>query len=834
MLRKFRALLMAVALAAPAGRAYAQDLAPYESPLSSPPGSDQSLQFPQRRLFPGFHTGRDAPAAPLAHEPWSMDGQTPYVQRFGVGHMAGDGVGYRDGLTTIEFMTPLRGDQVWDNLFAEARFIVLNDATVAANLGLGYRVYQLEHNRIYGLNVFYDYRQTDYNDFHQVGVGVEALGPLVDFRANLYIPDVDQVVGPVPGLFIGHQLLTNRDEIAMTGGDVEAGVCLVDLDHFQARVFGGGYWLDGHRNDDAIGWRVRGEATLDQQLWVHVAAQHDGVFGTTVGVGVAIRYLKRFTPPAVQALRPMDHIFFRRGGDAAAANIAYRLSAPVERLPTIVLSQQPAIATDLSGTPLNFLHVVEGGAGDGRFENPYGTLTAALADPAAGASIIYTPAGGNFTENITLVAGTSVLSNGPVQLVQTQFGPAKLPFSGASTGLTDLPTLTGNVAMADDSRFSGFDVTGQVTAAAVSGFRIDHARIDSAAGDALSITGADTALLDNLSLEATAGRGLLLSDSSAALTAIEVTTASGDGIAIETAAADRAVEIDGLTISNASGRGVGVEVAGTGSLSVSLRGTNSISSVGSGVEAALGGASTGDLLLSIETTTLASTGGSGVVLDGSAGAGTLYVTGFSNNTVTLAAAGGFLADTVTFDADPATAAFDVVAGGVLLIGDADAAVEITGDGVRLIDPTGALDFSTLDVFNSGGTGLLVDTKGGGTTFTLTTGADSTIVTSGGAALSLDPLDVGLLFDTVTSTGSPGHGIFLDTVTGRVGITATTVSGSALAAIVVQNTPAPLSLQFGETVINSLISDAFADNIGTTVGNGTNLSIDFSSLTITGP
>jgi hypothetical protein len=236
----------------------------------------------------------------------------------------------------------------------------------------------------------------------------------------------------------------------------------------------------------------------------------------------------------------------------------------------------------------------------------------------------------------------------------------------------------------------------------------------------------------------------------------------------------------------------------------------------------------------VSNTTLASTGGAGVNLDGTAGAGTLFVSALSNNSITQGGAGGFLADTVTFDADPATGAIETVHAGTLSVGDSDTAVEINGDGVRLIDPTGALDISTLDIFNSGGTGLLVDTKGGGTTFTLTTGPDSTIVTTGGPAMSLDPLDVNLAFDAVTSNTSPTNGIFIDTTTGVIDITATTINQSVMPSILIQNTPPSLSINFGTTVIDSTISDDFADNIDTTIGNGANLSIDFDSLTITGP
>lgn len=810
----------------------AQDLAPVRQadPAHAAPHSAGAVS--QWAGIAGLVLGNDAGSG--APRPWSIDGQTPYVQRFGLAHDAGDGIGYHDGQTTLEFMTPIRGDLVWDNLFLDARFVALNDATTAANLGLGYRYYHRDHNRIYGINVFYDYRQTDYHEFNQVGIGFEALGPLFDFRANAYIPDVGDLIGPVPGVFVEHLLITYRDEIAMTGGDFEAGLCLLDSDRVQTRVFGGCYFFDGHRNDDAFGCKARVEATLDQQFWIDASVQDDDVFGTTASVGIAIRYLKRQLPPHNQALKPMDHIFFRRAGDAAARNIAQRLSAPIERQQTIVLSQQPEVATDPGGTPLNFLHVVTGGAGDGRFEDPYGTLTAALADPDAGTSIIYTPFGGDFVENITLVTGATVLSNGPVQTVDTQFGATRLPFSGSGTVFDDLPTLTGDVDLADDSRFSGFDVSGQVTGLGVSGFTIDNTLIDSTAGDALAFVSAASATLDNVSLESTAGRGLLMIDSSADITDLIVTTASDDGVEIFNVGTDREVNIENLTVENASGFGVDVSVSGAGSLTLNIDGVNSISSVDNALNAELLGASTGDLNLSLNGTTLSSTGGAGVNLDGTAGAGVLYVAALSETVISFGGAGGLLADTVTFDADPTTVAIDLVDAGTLTVGNADSLTDITGDGVNLQDPTGDLSFTTLSIFNSGGAGLLVDTKGGGTTFSLTAGAGSTIMTDGGPAMSLDPLDVDLIFDSVESTGSATNGVFIDTTTGSIQIAATTISGSVMPSILIQNTPAPLSVNFGATVIDSTISDVFTDNVDTTIGNGVNLSIDFDSLTITGP
>ncbi len=72
----------------------------------------------------------------------------------------------------------------------------------------------------------------------------------------------------------------------------------------------------------------------------------------------------------------------------------------------------------------------------------------------------------------------------------------------------------------------------------------------------------------------------------------------------------------------------------------------------------------------------------------------------------------------------------------LTIGSSTDTSQVTGDGIRLLDPTAAWTISNLNIFNDTGTGLLVDTKGGGTTFTLnTTGGN--ITTTNGPAMNLD-------------------------------------------------------------------------------------------------
>lgn len=770
-----------------------------------------------------------------AFQPWSFDEYTPFIQRFGLTHDAGEGIGFNKGFTTLEWMTPITGDFEWALLFADGRVLVRNDATVGANFGVAYRWYDLGWNRIVGGNVFYDYRHSsEENHFHQLGLGLEWLGEIVDVRANAYIPDVDNVRGTVPNQFRGHRLIVNRDEVAMTGGDVEIGFRLPPIEAIQTELFAGVYHFDGHGNEDATGWRTRAQAEFGERVTLDFSVQDDNLFGLTATVGVSFRYLHRFLPPYTQASRSMDPKFFRRPQDIEAGSIAYRLGEPIERLQNIVLTQQPEIATDVAGVPLNFLHVIEGAAGDGTFETPYGTLSAAMADADADTSITYTPFGGAYVEDVTMVAGATILSNGPEQFVATQFGPAHLPFSGASTDLSMLPTLDGNVTLADNTRFSGFDVTGGISGTGLMDVTVDNSVVSNSLGDAISLMTVDGAVLSDLSLASTGGRGVLLDDASATLTDVAVTLAADDGVEITSAGVDRTVDITNLTVGSAFTEGVDINLDGGGDLAVTLDGTNMVTAADEAIDAALGAASTGDLMLSMTGLSLASTAGAGVNIDGTAGAGTAFVTELEDVNVTQAALGGFLVDTATFDADPTTAAIDSVSASTITIGNATSTTDIMGDGLRLLDPTGALDIGILSIANDTGTGLLVDTKGGGTTFSLSTGSGSSITTTNGPAMSLDPLDVDLAFDLVQSDASPTEGIFLDTVTGNITINSSAINSAVGTAILIQNTPAPLDIHFVDASILSTVNDNFASNVDTTVGNGINLTIDFDSLSITGP
>ena len=98
-------------------------------------------------------------------------------------HIEGKGIGYDRGYTTIQaFFTPHIDRLV--PIF-DVRGHVFDDGKFAANAGLGLRYF---HSRVYGINAYYDYRQTHLFHYNQVAIGCESLGKKFDFRINGYFP----------------------------------------------------------------------------------------------------------------------------------------------------------------------------------------------------------------------------------------------------------------------------------------------------------------------------------------------------------------------------------------------------------------------------------------------------------------------------------------------------------------------------------------------------------------------------------------------------------------------------------------------------------------------
>ncbi|MGX8010566.1 hypothetical protein ACVDG8_017195 [Mesorhizobium sp. ORM8.1] len=215
------------------------------------------------------------------------------------------------------------------------------------------------------------------------------------------------------------------------------------------------------------------------------------------------------------------------------------------------------------------------------------------------------------------------------------------------------------------------------------------------------------------------------------------------------------------------GTGTGVAVNATAASSFFLR-NNDIAAGGAALSLGTTGGTADMLQLSIDGNAFQRTSAGVAVSFGgqslSATTNSILVNSFAGNTVTGGAGGGILFSNVHFSG---------AAGGSLTVGNTGA--RVLGDGLSFINPTGTLNFTTLNVANDSGTGVLVNTKGAGTTFTLTNTGGS-VDTTAGTAFNLDPLTVNMTLTTVNAGGG-ASGIIFDGVAGTFTVTGATAIGN---------------------------------------------------------
>ncbi|MFO0866614.1 MAG: inverse autotransporter beta domain-containing protein [Gemmataceae bacterium] len=294
-----------------------------EAPPASLPDAKAANQGDAQVLPPvepviGTAGGPTLSLIPVEEAPYD-----PVPWRLTARHDFGDGPGmfgsnsYRNGFSYLEGFIPLLQGQ-GEVVFGDLRVVNYDDSRLwEFNSGVGYRYLMPDRDVILGANVFYDVRVSDPFGYHQLGVGVEALGERFEFRSNGYF-----VLGAGNRTFGTPGLAGAFREVAYSGLDAEVGGRLWGLDLIKTRAYVGYYMYGADEAATAHGIRGRFETDLTQRLSLHGSIQHDRVFDTTASVGIAIH----FGAPA-----------FRRG--SAAPTISERLGQRVVRDIDIVLNQ---------------------------------------------------------------------------------------------------------------------------------------------------------------------------------------------------------------------------------------------------------------------------------------------------------------------------------------------------------------------------------------------------------------------------------------------------------------------------------------------------------------
>ena len=370
-------------------------------------------------------------------------GSTPKPMRVTTRHIEGNGIGYNKGYTTIEgFFAPYKVGN-WTP-FLDVRGHVLNDGQLAANAGLGVRY--LTDSRIWGMNTYYDYRNSNHQHYNQVALGLESLGKIWDFRVNGYLPVGDKTSSSYDWDFdkyVGYNiLLKGKREFVMKGLSSEAGF---HIDHFKKLPIyfaAGPYYLEG-KGKNVWGGQLRGALDLAENIRLEGNTSYDNVF-KWVGQG------------QVSLIIPFGHkkkVNQKKDRSCSTAlALEKRALQKVDRFEIIPVSRErrTALAVDpATGQTQVVFHVDPSGNSNGTAASPFHTVSAALALAKPRDSVLVGP--GTFDaqeegeENgFRVGSGVSLLSTTVQQRVSTQYGRMSLPVTKGSTVLTNSRDNTEN------------------------------------------------------------------------------------------------------------------------------------------------------------------------------------------------------------------------------------------------------------------------------------------------------------------------------------------------------------------------------------------------------
>ncbi|HEX6987571.1 MAG TPA: hypothetical protein VF170_19485, partial [Planctomycetaceae bacterium] len=415
----------ALALAPLSGAAFGQEagyasvggpVSPHYPPAVYAPGAGIG---PAGYAAPGYGPGYVAPAGgmgPLVAPPpmvpqggggIAIPSGSVFTPRLSTSSGVGDGLGWEEGYQSFGAWLPLGLNDDSMVLYLDAQGFTSFEESGGGNFTLGYRYYMPGFDRFVGAYAGYDIDagNADSQTFHRFAVGAESVGRFLTYRVNGYIPtdyDGELVASGQVGdpFFQGNNILfldRTLTRYQYGGVDGEIGGPLPLIGKYGLSGFLGGYWLTSEV-DDAVGFKARAEANINDDLQIGGKLTTDEIFDTNVWVTLTLRsprgslsdWFRRdwLRQPSVQT--QMDR----------APQREYRISTDVKT------DEAPTLAIDpRTGQPILVLHVDPNGVGgSGTFEDP----AAAINGP------------NNPSYDIVYVRPGTLLTDGPVVLFDDQ------------------------------------------------------------------------------------------------------------------------------------------------------------------------------------------------------------------------------------------------------------------------------------------------------------------------------------------------------------------------------------------------------------------------------
>ena len=390
--------------------------------------------------------------------------------RGSVRHIDGGGIGYNQGYTTIEGFFAQEPDEIRFMPFLDFRAHLFNNAKVATNVGGGFR--KIARNRIYGANIYYDYRRFHALDFNQLGLGFETLGTRWDLRLNGYIPVGEKINTPYESDFAkfcgNNMLLLEKYRLVMTGANAEVGVHFGKSRLFDFYAAAGPYYF--HEKVDCkpnlYGGKVRLSAKFKQYWILEISDSYDRIFKNRFQAQLTLNI--PFGSGAKDASYASDDIC-----DALFS----RMVQPIDRQEIIVIDQKQQCAPAINPTtdePYNFVFVNNKSNSEGTYESPYPTLALAQAKSKPGDIIYVFPGDGTtrgMNSGITLQNNQKFWGSAVDHTLTTTQGsiviPAQTDVAPTMTN-TNIDTDGNGITLASVNEISGINLVG-VTNSAIFG-----------------------------------------------------------------------------------------------------------------------------------------------------------------------------------------------------------------------------------------------------------------------------------------------------------------------------------------------------------------------------
>lgn len=375
-------------------------------------------------------------------------GESP-LMHVNLRHIEAGGIGYQQGYTTLEAFLS-QDPLVWPcTPFVDLRGHVFNDGRFAANAGAGLRT--LWDCRVYGMNVYYDYRQGHHKGYNQIALGLETLGNLWDLRINGYLPVGGKLSHPYHVEFDGFQgnsiYVKQKFEYSMKGIDSEIGFHIGKVSDIEFQIATGPYYFKGPIKSGAIGGKIRALVQYKNMVALEIIDSYDSVFHNNFQGQVTFTF--PFGPKMKPA--PKGH---KIHSCSSAEHLLARMVQNVPRQEIVVLNtaHKRRATSDFVVFVDNLSHSA------GTFEEPYSTLSDAQNASNSGDIIYVFPGDGTSTGmngGIVLKNNQKLWGSGVSHALDTNLGAITIPnYTDNTPQITNSAGVT--IALAKNNQVSGF------------------------------------------------------------------------------------------------------------------------------------------------------------------------------------------------------------------------------------------------------------------------------------------------------------------------------------------------------------------------------------------